>query len=215
MGLKVVLAGLKACTLEKFETGLTKLPNVECVLVASIIPELTPLLLSPPIDLLFIHQSFLQEDVPLPPFVVVGETPDTKQVLTAYNRGAQGYILEDVSEGGLGFMVHAVVEGKNQKFFLNADTTYELLREATDAFIPVIDISGLTSREQEVLYLLHDGLKNNGIAKQLFISDATVRTHIATIERKLNATCYEILKLRLPKRPTNPSSPRDRKKRTE
>lgn len=207
MGLHIVLAKSKLCTLEKLHIHLKKWSEVEHILVASSISELGYFLTTWHVDLLFLHQSLLEETLALllPTFVVIAETPDANQVINAYIRGAKGYILEDVSEGGLGFIVHAVAQGKEQKFFLNADTTYELLREATDAFIPVTDISSLTPREQEILYLLHDGMLNKDIAKQLSIGETTVRTHVATIERKLNATRYEILKLRLPKSPINSS----------
>lgn len=205
MGLQVILAGMTPRTLEKLLMHLVKLSEVEHILVADTISRLASMLSSQHIDLLFISQPFLQEDMPLLPFIVVGETPDIHQVCNAYIRGAKGYILEDVSEGGLGFIVHAVAQRKEYKFFLNADTTYELLHEATDILIPVTDIGNLSPREQEVLYLLHDGLLNKDVAKQLDIDDVTVRTYIARIKRKLDvATRHQILKLRLPQRPTNP-----------
>ena len=46
----------------------------------------------------------------------------------------------------------------------------------------------LTSREWEVLELIRQGLSTGDIAGRLFITNATVRTHIAAILRKLHAT---------------------------
>jgi DNA-binding NarL/FixJ family response regulator len=48
-------------------------------------------------------------------------------------------------------------------------------------------IGTLTDREREVLVLMARGLDNSQIAAELFISDATVRTHIGHVLSKLNS----------------------------
>ena len=50
---------------------------------------------------------------------------------------------------------------------------------------PLVD--SLTAREMEVLALLQEGCTNRGIAERLFISQATVKTHVNAICRKLDA----------------------------
>jgi DNA-binding NarL/FixJ family response regulator len=55
---------------------------------------------------------------------------------------------------------------------------------------PTVDsslIGTLTDREREVLVLMARGLDNSQIAAELFISDATVRTHIGHVLSKLNS----------------------------
>jgi len=47
-------------------------------------------------------------------------------------------------------------------------------------------ISDLTKREREIIVLVSEGLRNKEIAERLFISDATVRTHLTSIFAKLN-----------------------------
>ena len=47
---------------------------------------------------------------------------------------------------------------------------------------------GLTAREQEILRLLASGGTNKDIAQSLLISEKTVKTHLASIFRKLNVT---------------------------
>jgi DNA-binding NarL/FixJ family response regulator len=47
-------------------------------------------------------------------------------------------------------------------------------------------ISDLTKREREIIVLVSEGLRNKEIAERLFISDATVRTHLSSIFAKLN-----------------------------
>jgi len=124
MGLHVALAGLKSLMNETFCTQLEELPEVERILIASTILEVEYLLPSQHIDLLFTHQSFLEEDVvlSLPTFIIVGETSDIQQSLSAYQRGAKGYILENISEEGLRFVVRSVAQSKGYKFFLDSDT---------------------------------------------------------------------------------------------
>lgn len=47
--------------------------------------------------------------------------------------------------------------------------------------------TGLSKREYEILLLIADGLSNNEIANQLFISESTVKTHVSKILSKLDA----------------------------
>ena len=49
-------------------------------------------------------------------------------------------------------------------------------------------VPSLTSREKDVLNLMAAGLMNKDIAKELYISEATVKNHVSSILRKLNAT---------------------------
>ncbi|MEX0790977.1 MAG: response regulator transcription factor, partial [Actinomycetota bacterium] len=50
---------------------------------------------------------------------------------------------------------------------------------------PNVSLPDLTARELEVLTLLAEGFSNSEIAAQLFVSDATVKTHVAHILTKL------------------------------
>jgi two-component system NarL family response regulator len=52
----------------------------------------------------------------------------------------------------------------------------------------------LTSREWEVLHLLRDGLSTGDIAERLFVSQATVRSHVSAVVRKLRVPDREALR---------------------
>ena len=92
--------------------------------------------------------------------------------------GASGYILKNATLDELVEAVDSVVKGK---IFLSNETA-ATLRKPDQSSVPVI-----TSREKEVLGLVAEGLTNNEIAQQLFISPTTVETHRKSLLNKFGA----------------------------
>lgn len=72
--------------------------------------------------------------------------------------------------------------------YAHPDLAPALLRLARRALRPDSVLDGLTDREVEVLRLLAGGQANRAIAARLFISEHTVRNHLARIYRKLDVT---------------------------
>lgn len=72
--------------------------------------------------------------------------------------------------------------------YAHPDLTQALLRLARRALRPDSVLDVLTAREVEVLRLLAGGQANRAIAARLFISEHTVRNHLARIYRKLDVT---------------------------
>ncbi|WHT19423.1 response regulator transcription factor [Crossiella sp. CA-258035] len=109
-------------------------------------------------------------------------------VLAALRGGASGFLLKDTPPADLVSALRAVASGDAvvspsvtrrllDRFLGSADSGQ--LRDAT-----VLDV--LTEREREVLVLIAKGMSNAEIAKTLFLSEATVKTHVGRILAKLD-----------------------------
>ena len=113
--------------------------------------------------------------------VVVLTTYDSdSDILRAVEAGATGYLLKDTPEETLYEAVRAVAEGRP----LLAPSATTLLMERTRR-PPEENLSG---REIEVLGLVAKGLSNREIAEALWISEATVKSHLIRIYAKLGVT---------------------------
>jgi DNA-binding NarL/FixJ family response regulator len=119
--------------------------------------------------------------------VLVVTTFDADQyVFEALRAGASGFILKDSSPEQLVAAVRLIAAGDA----LLAPARTRRLIETQVRPKPTVDsslIGTLTDREREVLVLMARGFDNSQIAAELFISDATVRTHIGHVLSKLNS----------------------------
>jgi DNA-binding NarL/FixJ family response regulator len=105
----------------------------------------------------------------------------------ALKAGASGFLLKDVPPVELLSGIRAVASGDA---VVAPSTTKRLL----ERFAPILPtdheprpdiVQVLTDRELEVLLLVAQGLSNNEIAGRLFLSEATVKTHVGRILMKL------------------------------
>jgi DNA-binding NarL/FixJ family response regulator len=122
------------------------------------------------------------------PRVVMLTTFDLDEyVYEAMRAGASGFLLKTVPPGQLAGAVRAVVAGDS---LLAPEITRRLLESFVRRPPPGSgtphELVGLTKRELEVLKLVASGLSNAEIAQQLYVSDATVKTHVARVFTKLN-----------------------------
>ena len=105
-----------------------------------------------------------------------------EQVVPAVRAGAAGYLLKDAEPGAVEDAVRRVAAGES---LLHPQAAARLMAEvATDA-PPRPSRTSLTPREVEVLRLLAGGLSNRRLARELVISEKTVKTHVSSILSKL------------------------------
>ncbi|MFI9844711.1 response regulator [Nonomuraea sp. NPDC051941] len=109
--------------------------------------------------------------------VLVLTTYDTdRDVLPAIEAGATGYLLKDTGRDEL---VRAVRTAARGEAVLSPSVATRLLGQVRAPADP------LSARELEVLQLIADGATNREVATRLFISEATVKSHVLHIYTKL------------------------------
>ena len=122
------------------------------------------------------------------PRVLILTTFDLDEyAFAALKAGASGFLLKDVPPEELLFAIRAVHSG-------DAVVAPSTTRRLIDRFAPMLpadeslaarELAGLTEREREVLILVAHGLSNGELAQRLFVSEATVKTHVGRILAKL------------------------------
>ncbi|MGH3885783.1 MAG: response regulator [Pseudonocardiaceae bacterium] len=107
-------------------------------------------------------------------------------VYAALRAGASGFLLKDAAPTEIVAAIRAVVAGDA---WLDPAVTRRLIDEFAawpEQHAPTpAEMAQLTPREREVLTLLAQGMSNADVSGQLFISEATVKTHLARVMMKL------------------------------
>lgn len=157
----------------------------------------------------------IKQRAPKTQVLMVTVYPDQDLFYKAVGAGAAGYVLKDISPANLAKAIRAVYDGKTM---INPD----LARKMVDYLFKISGgpdgttarrVLGLTERETEVLVGVARGLSNKEIAKKLFVSESTVKTHLRVIYHKLKlrnraqAAGFAIEKGLLPTTPSTPTPP--------
>lgn len=135
-------------------------------------------------------QEILEIDEKIKVIALTGyDDPDL--IYRAMKVGAKGYILKTMASSQL---IHGVEEVASGKIYLPSilaakffDHFQKAARQEDNSQVSDEEnlLSYLTQREEEVLELLTQGITYKGVAKQLFISETTVKTHVNNIFQKL------------------------------
>jgi DNA-binding NarL/FixJ family response regulator len=105
----------------------------------------------------------------------------------ALRHGASGFLVKDTEPTELVAAVRIVAAGDS---LISPRMTRRLVSEFAARAKeprPARDLASLTDREREVMALVAGGLNNEEIAARLYLSPATVRTHVSRAMTKLNA----------------------------
>jgi len=119
--------------------------------------------------------------------LILTVSEDKQDLVRAVKAGASGYLLKDVKKDDFIRAIKAVHNGES---IINPTMAADLLEEFRNLSKESEKRSAsltskLTSKEQEVLKLLAEGLDNKEIAKKLLLSKSTVKNHVSNILSKL------------------------------
>lgn len=115
--------------------------------------------------------------------VLITVSDDAAHLFEALKQGAQGYLLKNLEPGTWLQYLRAVASDEAP---LSSELAYRILQEFPLSKKNNSDDHPLTSREREILDWVAKGMTNREIAKQLQISDQTVKNHLKNILHKLH-----------------------------
>ncbi|MFC9058489.1 response regulator [Streptomyces sp. NPDC057074] len=195
--LRVVVADDQAAVREPLAAVLGLAEDIDVVAAAADGGEVLAAVAAGPVDVVLMDLRMpvmdgieatrrLTEEHPEVAVVVLTTFADDESILGALGAGARGYLTKNAGRQDITRAIRAAGAGQS---VLDREVQNRLLATAR-ARTPAPRAAGqplpadLTPREREVLALIGQGLSNRGIAEKLFISEATVKTHINNLFAK-------------------------------
>lgn len=180
----MVVAGLNAL--------LKELPGVEVSGSSSNAVDTIPFLKKNPIDIILMDINLpdingielckkVKKIFPSIKVIAISTFSDRSYVMRMIDSGALGYLIKSAPADEIEKALHTVMEGR-----LYLSLSMEQLLQANSNTGMTGTVPALTRREKEILKLIADGLTNNQIAEQLFISQLTVDSHRKNLLTKFN-----------------------------
>ena len=132
----------------------------------------------------------LREAAPAAEVVVLTASGTEENLLGAIRGGAAGYLLKSEPPERIVEFLRGVARGEAALSGAIARRLLDTVRETggRETGVPDSIAAELTAREVEILLLLEDRLETDEIAKRLFISEHTVRSHVKSVLRKLDVS---------------------------
>ena len=121
----------------------------------------------------------LKQKMPETDFLMLTVKSDDDSVFQSLCMGATGYLLKDTNPADLLKHIHEVHEGGSP---MSSQTARKIIQSFR------LEESPLSERETEVLKKLSEGMNYKTIAKDLFLSPHTIKTHIKNIYSKLHVS---------------------------
>jgi DNA-binding NarL/FixJ family response regulator len=134
----------------------------------------------------------IKAEWPDAPVIMLSTYENAPYVKRALSDGASGYLLKDATPEDLAQAINVAMSGSGN--VLSPRVIQNLFDDAADSGSSGSGGSGrrnefsLTARENDILALLAEGKSNREIAGRLFLSEKTVKAHLAAIFRKLGVT---------------------------
>ena len=115
--------------------------------------------------------------------VVFSVSNNEDDVVTAFKRGADGYLLKDMEPEDLLIALRHAAAGKMVLSEALTPVLTASLRERRPS--TERDIQSLTPRERDIIKLIAEGLPNKMIARRLNITESTVKVHVKHLLKKM------------------------------
>ena len=198
--MRVIVADDQRVVREGLVTLLGTLPGVEIVGAASDGAEALELAVREAPDVVLMDLRMptmdgveatraIREARPESQVVVLTTYADDESIVSALQAGAIGYLTKDAARDDIARALDAAASGQA---ILDAQVQSRLLEALSSPARPPAAAGGelpggLTTREAEVLGLIAEGLSNAEIAGRLYVSEATVKTHVNHVFAKTNS----------------------------
>ncbi len=128
----------------------------------------------------------LREDGIEVPIAMLTTSSEERDLVESLRNGAQGYLLKDMDPEDLVAALRRIVDGETVVTPQLAGTLARALTGKIEEPEEETPLSELTPRETEIIEHLAEGQSNKVIARELGITDGTVKLHVKAILRKLN-----------------------------
>ncbi|MDH6363609.1 NarL family two-component system response regulator LiaR [Enterococcus sp. PF1-24] len=125
--------------------------------------------------------KLILKDWPEAKIIIVTSFIDDEKVYPAIEAGAAGYLLKTSTASEIAGAIRATQRGER---VLEPEVTNKMMERMSRKNEPILH-EDLTNRELEILLLITQGMSNQEIADELFITLKTVKTHVSNILSKL------------------------------